>query len=385
MEQKFDEIIRKDLMQNAKPLPASYTDKIATVLENLPDIEKKHVRITYLKYAVAALVVLMLGSSGAYAAVNLYQSHLSSMSLQEKEALNEKTQKQVVQADRFSRELSEKERNRMELLQEKYENDGLFPEEKICEVDTKAEIVEGELSFCYENSTFYLPKEELTDEELLRMIDFWERRDYAVKEKNEKEQISEEEQEISEQKALQIAETALQELYQLDVEQAKSSIEFDSATLSDKETIPSYLVSLDNDSWSYSACVDVDATDGIINSVTISHKKKEECVAGIKVNEKSYAKYINQIYDLLTGLNEKKNTEEIRLIYKYREDGTLNRGNIKYVAKLKDGSAYVFLYSVNTKMVYQFYKMTSYEEVFAQEKKNEKLHKQAGILTKNGL
>lgn len=67
----------------------------------------------------------------------------------------------------------------MELLQEKYENGGLFPQEKICEVNTKAEIVEGELSFCYENSTFYLPKEELTDEEILRIIDFWERRDYA--------------------------------------------------------------------------------------------------------------------------------------------------------------------------------------------------------------
>ena len=48
----------------------------------------------------------------------------------------------------------------------------------------KSEVVHGELCFCVENSTFYLPKQELTDDELLQIIDFMEKRDYSVRKKN---------------------------------------------------------------------------------------------------------------------------------------------------------------------------------------------------------
>lgn len=383
MDRKFDEKIRKGLIQDLEPLPVSYTDKIGALLEELPNIEKKHTKKFNMKYVVAAVIVLLLGSSGTYAAVNVYQEHLSSMSREEKKRLNEKTQKVAVASDQFSRELSAEECEQLELMQKKYEKEGILPQEKITEVDQKEEVMEGQLAFCYEDSTFYLPDTELTEEELLMIIDFWERRDYAVKEENSEKSVSDDNQAVSEEKALQIARVTLHDLYGLDAEGADSNIEFDVAEISEQESLPSYFVSLEQESWNYNVCVEIDSGNGAINGIDITHKTKEECVSGIKVNEKKYEENLDHIYDLLTKLEETNRVEEIRLIYKYREDGTLNRGNIKYLVELEDGSAYVFLYSENTEMVYNFYKMPSYKELVKQEKKNEKVHKQAAILTKS--
>ena len=38
--------------------------------------------------------------------------------------------------------------------------------------------------------------------------------------------------------------------------------------------------------------------------------------------------------------------------YNYLEDGTLNRGNVKYVIETEDGRGYVFIYSINADIVY---------------------------------
>lgn len=382
MDKKFDERLKKALVKDAGPLPDSYTKRVAALLEELPNRQIKH-RNSF-RYVAVLLAFVLLMASGAQAAVNMYQEYLSAMSQEEKEQLDEKTQKVTADSDHFSRELSEKERKKIEQLRDRYENEGMFPQEKIIEADKKNEVKVGELAFCYENSTFYLPDGELTEEEILKIIDFWERRDYAVKEENSEKQVSGKGQKVSQKEAVRIAKRALKKVYGLDVDSAASNIEFDSAKLSEKESIPSYFISLSKASWDYDACIEVDSKNGTINQINISHKTKEECVTGIKVNEDRYNEYSGQIYNILSAIGkEEHEVEEIRLIYKYRKDGILSRGNIKYLVKLKDGSGYIFLYSVHTKMVYNFYKVYNYANALKQEKRNEKLQKQKGILTKS--
>lgn len=335
------------------------------------------------RYVAAVLGICLLMASGAKAAVNVYREYLSSMSQEDKDLLNEKTQKVTDNSDHFSRELSNGEHQKMEYLRNKYENDGLFPQEKIIETDNKNEVKIGELTFCYENSTFYIPDEELTDEEILQIVDFWERRDYAVKEENSGAQGLRKEQKVSQEEADRIAKVALQRVYGLDADSVTSSIEFDSAELSEKASVPSYFISLSKDSWDYDACIEVDSESGTINQMSISHKTKEECISGIKVNEGEYKEYAGQIYNILSAIGEEAYVEEMRLIYKYCKDGMLNRGNVKYLVKLKDESGYVFLYSANTKMVYNFYKVYNYVNTLKQENRNKKQQKQNGILAKS--
>lgn len=92
-------------------------------------------------------------------------------------------QAQEALADGFSREYSDREKARSEELWQAYEN-GTFPEGIIMQVDDAGGAPEGVL--CYDRSAgiFYLPEEEMTDEELLQIIDFQHRMEYAVLENN---------------------------------------------------------------------------------------------------------------------------------------------------------------------------------------------------------
>lgn len=383
MDKKFDERLKRNLAKDAGALPDSYTERVAALLENLPHNQMKHKKNFKFRYA-AALAVFLLMASGAQAAVSVYQEYLSSMSREDKMGLNERTQRVTDNSDHFSRELSDNEREKIEHLRDSYKNGGLFPQEKIMETDKKNEVKAGKLTFCYENSTFYLPDGELTDEEILKIIDFWERRDYAVKEENRGTQVSDKGQKISREEAVGIAKETLQKVYGLDVDSVASSIEFDSAELSEKETMPSYFIYLTKASWDYDTCTEVDSETGTVNQVSISHKTKEECVSGIKANEGKYEEYAGQIYNILSAMGKRDDdVKEIRFIYKRRKDGTLSRGNVKYLVKLKDDTGYVFLYSANTELVYNFYKVYHYADALRRENRNGKLQKQNGILVKS--
>ena len=77
----------------------------------------------------------------------------------------------IAEADRFSRPLTTSERQRMRDLTISYEEGKKYPTGKITYIDSQKEIFKDEFYFLAENSTFYLPNNELTDEQLLEMID----------------------------------------------------------------------------------------------------------------------------------------------------------------------------------------------------------------------
>ena len=208
-------------------------------------------------------------------------------------------------------------------------------------------------------------------------------RDYEVKEKNSQKQELVEEETVSQKEAVKIAKNILRRIYKLDMENAEIIVEFDSAEVSDEEAIPSHLISFTAKSLGGDVGVKVDVEEGIVKGITIDDMSKEECVSGIKADEDRCRECSDNIYPLLSVLGEEENVDEIRFIYRYRKDGTLNRGNVKYLVKLKDESAYVFLYSFNTKTIYKLYKMSKYTDALKQEKENEKVQKQRGIMTKN--
>lgn len=88
-------------------------------------------------------------------------------------------QEQKVEADSFSRELSDSEKKRMKELLQSYAV-GTFPEKSICLVECEEEMQEGVFCYVFETGYFNLPEREMTDEELLQMIDFNKLRNYAL-------------------------------------------------------------------------------------------------------------------------------------------------------------------------------------------------------------
>ena len=81
------------------------------------------------------------------------------------------TDEQGVGTGGIMRAYSDKEKERMAGLQQSYQNETAKPEQMIQEVDSAEAVTEGTLCYIVSTGEYYLPDRELTDEELLEIID----------------------------------------------------------------------------------------------------------------------------------------------------------------------------------------------------------------------
>jgi hypothetical protein len=181
--------------------------------------------------AAAALVVAVIGVAAVpvRALVNsLVKERMEEMPQEEKETYVETLKEQEVEADGYTRAYTESEKERYQELASQYQA-GTFPREAVTQVESEEEAASYELCFLKPTSTFCLPDRELTDEELLQIIDFITKRDYAFEEDYAREHAEEiaaqEEQEkaeiarnvesggITEQQAIEIATRKLYEIF----------------------------------------------------------------------------------------------------------------------------------------------------------------------------
>ena len=377
---KFSELLQKSEFE----LPNSYEMRFQNTLEKISAKKaKRYFLLFHSKVAaVIALCVVSLSLSiGAGAAINLYIQRMNSLNEEEMLTYNSEVQNTDKEADSFSRQLSKIERDKMLEFREEYETEGRFPTKEILKVQKKSEVVHGELCFCVENSTFYLPKQELTDDELLQIIDFMEKRDYSVRKKNSVSELpSSENEKVSEDEAVEFAKKILADVYNLDITYADEEIEFETTQNSKGEKLSSYFVYLKNRKWEFDATVEIDSETGVLNGIDIDNKSKEECISGIKVEKKRYQEYGSEIRQLYEHLQYGKNIKKMWVTYNYLEDGTLNRGNVKYVIETEDGRGYVFIYSINADIVYDIYQIPDIEFFEKQEKRNTKVNRKNGIL-----
>ena len=377
---KFSELLQKSEFE----LPNSYEMRFQNTLEKISAKKaKRYFLLFHSKVAaVIALCVVSLSLSiGAGAAINLYIQRMNSLNEEEMLTYNSEVQNTDKEADSFSRQLSKLERDKMLEFREEYETEGRFPTKEILKVQKKSEVVHGELCFCVENSTFYLPKQELTDDELLQIIDFMEKRDYSVRKKNSVSELpSSENEKVSEDEAVEFAKKILADVYNLDITYADEEIEFETTQNSKGEKLSIYFVSLKNRKWEFDATVEIDSETGVLNGIDIDNKSKEECISGIKVEKKRYQEYGSEIRQLYEHLQYGKNIKKMWVTYNYLEDGTLNRGNVKYVIETEDGRGYVFIYSINADIVYDIYQIPDIEFFEKQEKRNTKVNRKNGIL-----
>ena len=377
---KFSELLQKSEFE----LPNSYEMRFQNTLEKISAKKaKRYFLLFHSKVAavIALCVVYLSLSIGAGAAINLYIQRMNSLNEEEMLTYNSEVQNTDKEADSFSRQLSKLERDKMLEFREEYETEGRFPTKEILKVQKKSEVVHGELCFCVENSTFYLPKQELTDDELLQIIDFMEKRDYSVRKKNSVSELpSSENEKVSEDEAVEFAKKILADVYNLDITYADEEIEFETTQNSKGEKLSSYFVYLKNRKWEFDATVEIDSETGVLNGIDIDNKSKEECISGIKVEKKRYQEYGSEIRQLYEHLQYGKNIKKMWVTYNYLEDGTLNRGNVKYVIETEDGRGYVFIYSINADIVYDIYQIPDIEFFEKQEKRNTKVNRKNGIL-----
>ena len=137
------------------------------------------------RIAVAGLAGILLSgiTVSAMEIVNLYKQRMVEMN---EELLEEYYNiADSGEATEFNRSLSSEEEVRYHQLSEEYENNGLFPTENITYMQNADEYNGEGIALDSSNRTLYLPDKELSDEELLELIDFEHKICYSVYEKNQ--------------------------------------------------------------------------------------------------------------------------------------------------------------------------------------------------------
>lgn len=110
---------------------------------------------------------------------SVVQERMENVPEEEMKDLNDMVQSQQVLADGFSREYTDKERERIRELWKDYEN-GNFPEKVIAQVDSAEDAPKGTLCYIRATGVFNLPAQEMSDEEMLEIIDLQHKMRYAV-------------------------------------------------------------------------------------------------------------------------------------------------------------------------------------------------------------
>ena len=131
--------------------------------------------------AAAALVLVAVIISFPVRAfvTSVVKERMESIPREEVKEINDMVQSKPTEADEFSREYSDDEKERNKELWQAYK-DGRFPENVITQVDNAEDTPEGTVCYIRSTGIFNLPDREMSDEEMLEIIDFQHTMSYAV-------------------------------------------------------------------------------------------------------------------------------------------------------------------------------------------------------------
>ena len=186
----IDRKIRKMAEAERMAVPESLDAKVENILDGLETEKKdskntdgKRVNQTVCHYGFRRIVIpaaaCLLLASVTVTASGLYRARMESMNHEKLETYFSGLQEADVAADSYSRPLTDGEKNRLEELRQAYLEEGYFPQKELAMLDSPEKYKKG-VAFYAARSTFFLPEEEMTEEELLELIDFREKRDYSL-------------------------------------------------------------------------------------------------------------------------------------------------------------------------------------------------------------
>jgi hypothetical protein len=336
----IDTFIKEQIQQEQIKVPESYLNKVDMTLQGLPEDKMENTKVfnkPRFRYAAAIAVGFFLVMSvTAYATVNYVQKRMLSISDNEKQELVDYTNESTLDADSYSREFTDDEKDRMETLLYDYQFQGMFPENDLEIVDNKEMIEKDTLAFIPEDSLFVLPERTLTDEELLQIIDFYYKRDYSIITSNEDITIDKPtvDNEIGEDCVEQMK-TMISIIYQVDTDNLDATIEADINDL--------YYIEIDNsESGSYLATYDLD--EQRITEIEFITSVDTE-TENIEPDNEHFVEVGKEFTQTIRKLDSNDKIKEIYCDYNITEDKVLSRAIVSYIYILENGECYVVKYN----------------------------------------
>ncbi len=361
MNQNIDNKIRTILMEHDIKMSENCQNRIEDTIHGLSDTVNKKWQIQFWPKVAIVTVCLLISSIPVFATVDHVRQRMEGLSEEEKNDYYEGIQNSPANADSYSREYTEDENARRKDLRAKYES-GVFPTQKLPVYNTQSAADTGiDFYFVEDTSLFVLPDRELTDEELLEIIDFNYCRDYSLNEKVKEIIVTDSPKEfiekggMDEQKAFEMAKTDLENIFGIDCEESELTVEYNDI----EGTANVYVVTMtDNETM---IKVFIDADQELVTDI-INIKQDKNFTEDIEVDQDKFIAKYDDALDIL----KKWKGEEVPIIqatceYNYNSDGYLEQGIVNYLFEMEDGTGYVFHYSCLSEVFFQIF-MTDYSQ-----------------------
>ncbi|MDE6845609.1 MAG: hypothetical protein K2J99_07570 [Lachnospiraceae bacterium] len=333
------------------------------------------------KATAAAAILIVMSAVIAFpvrALVNsLVRERLESMPEEEVESIIDDEKSIRAAANDYSREYTDSENARYRDLLEKYQA-GTFPEKEIPKVDSKEDVKTDELCFVVPDSTFYLPERELTDEEILEIIDFDVKRNYALEQNYNREhaeeiaQMAEEQKEliadnvaeggITEQQAVEIAVGKLYDIYGSRGEGMEMRCRYNESSISGMGN-PCYSINWSNEVTHKTYYIDISAQDGRVLWTRQTDPDFSMDVPDITIEE-AEGKIVtlqNQAEEFMQKMEI--SYENVYVYYLESAAGIAYREGVRFVFETSGQSAYGITYQWNGVMrTYEEVNFADYQE-----------------------
>lgn len=354
MEKLFD----KEEILNNIDLP----DKLDKLIQDSVNIgyartqaHKRFQRRLYMKRAAAIIGILLVGGIAAIPVrayvLSVVQSRMEQVPKEEVATILEAVDEAEVEADTYSRDYTDKEREKLKDLNKAYQQ-GTFPEGELRQETTRNSSITDAVYFAQDTSTFYLPERELTDEELLELIDFQTKRDYALMERYEATEGAERKEEqrkskekvleeggITEEEAIVMGKEWLQKLYGVSYEGMELNHYLDDESFLSEKPVYNVNFSIRSQEYYY-FWMDAQSGELISAEASFADDLDKEPISKADIEQRT-ARLCGKAEEALTQfLGKAPDYEQTVMNYMSKDGNVARHVSIYYYFVRQDGSAY---------------------------------------------
>ncbi|MDE6962734.1 MAG: hypothetical protein K2P30_03805 [Lachnospiraceae bacterium] len=185
MKDDFEKKLFKMAAREQMVLPKTLERKIELKLQSARDAKRPKKILNLRRSLILAAVLLTLFSITAFAAAGALKQRMEAMNKEKMEEYFVQIYSSFAGADNYNRSYTDSEKKRLDELRISYEEQGRFPEGELTMLDEVEDYKGKNVAFFKKTSTFFFPEKEMSDEQLLQIIDFYAKRDYSLQKMNE--------------------------------------------------------------------------------------------------------------------------------------------------------------------------------------------------------
>lgn len=367
----MDDKIKEYAKKQEVILSEKYINMIHDKIEIGSNLKAKpHFVLPRTAVAVLILAVITVGAGGVYAAKNFIAERMGQMSEEEKNDYMSDLTESAMNADQYSRDFTQDEKNRINNLTKQYKAEGRFPKKSVLKIDTENQIDNSRICFLGESSKFYLP-DTLSDEDILELIDFYYKRDYSLTNSGtEKEDVPVEEI-ISKKDAIELVKQKVEDVFSVNLQEALISSEYNKGYA--KENFSESFVTVSFEDIEYIGTVDMQT--GEITELSVTYKKPNYSENQL-IDETSFENKYTTIKEIFEKFAPEKKIDRVEMEY-VSNGNKLEKGVFNYIFYSND-VVYVVGYSCENDAIYDIrcFSKEVYQNLC---RKKERRYKEHGI------